>query len=609
MKKFFEEIALIWRIDWVSGLLIFINPLLQSTLPFFPVIFGANIVNLLLADAALSTIMVQVYWMTGLTFVFSLAYAFTSMMFDRRQNTLYFEFSQEIINKGLSLPYSYLDSEQCKDLLRKAHDSNNMFGGIGNLASNMSSLVQSLVSLAYSVILFNAVLSAGIYDPSKADGSLGYAFLANPWSTALVIGVVIVSVFITLLGSLILNIYFVKAMDKMQDSNRMFGVLVNILEDPKRGKDIRIFGMKEGMTKAMALTDESFNKALFPMKGKAGISTLVTTFASLLLVLAAYLFYGFQAWYGIISIGSILIAAGAVTGLSSALNTMVSSAVNLVPGVKAIGYYLDFLKVKPQESGTEKVEGLTRPYVFSFNHVWFKYPNSAEWALEDVSFTIKPGTKMAVVGRNGAGKSTIVKLLTRFYEPTKGNITINGKDIESFDFAEYQKVIAVVFQDFTIFDYTIGENVAGSQEEDKDRMDQDLKIAGVYDRIQSLPKKEDTYCNTRLSKDGILFSGGESQKIAIARALYKDSPLIALDEPTSALDPMAEQEIYNSFGSLVEGKTSVFISHRMSSTRFCDRIIVIDKGKLVEDGTHDSLMKIPNGIYRRMFEAQAQYYR
>lgn len=215
------------------------------------------------------------------------------------------------------------------------------------------------------------------------------------------------------------------------------------------------------------------------------------------------------------------------------------------------------------------------------------------------------------MGANGAGKTTFIKLLCRLYDPSEGEILLNGIDIRKYDYDEYIRMFSIVFQDYKIFSFSVAENVAAGPVFDRERVIKSLRDAGIYDRVRQMKNGIDA----RLLKDqqdgdeeGIEISGGEKQKIALARALYRNAPIVILDEPTSALDPVAEQDIYLRFNDMIAEKTAVFISHRMSSCLFCDEIIVFDEGRIVEYGSHDQLVADEEGVYHRMWEAQAQYY-
>lgn len=238
----------------------------------------------------------------------------------------------------------------------------------------------------------------------------------------------------------------------------------------------------------------------------------------------------------------------------------------------------------------------------------FQYPRSDVWALRHVNMKFKVGSRLAVVGMNGSGKTTFIKLLCRLYDPTEGQILLNGIDIRKYKYDDYMNVFAVVFQDFKLLGLPLGQNVAASAAYDRERVIDCLEKAGFGERLASMEKGLDTYLYKDLDENGVDVSGGEAQKIAIARALYKDAPFIILDEPTAALDPIAEAEIYSKFNDIAGDKTAIYISHRLSSCKFCDEIAVFHEGAVIQQGTHASLVADVNGKYYELWHAQAQYY-
>lgn len=244
----------------------------------------------------------------------------------------------------------------------------------------------------------------------------------------------------------------------------------------------------------------------------------------------------------------------------------------------------------------------------TFQNIFFQYPGTGRPALENVSLTLKPGQKTAVVGMNGSGKTTLVKLLCRMYDPDRGRILFNGVDIREYDYKSYMGLFSVVFQDFKLLALPVGENVAAAKEYDVDKVQDCIAKAGLAERVQRMGKGVSTSLYRDIDEDGVEVSGGETQKIALARALYKDAPFVVLDEPTAALNPVSEHEIYSRFEKLVGEKTAVFISHRLSSCRFCDEILVFHEGRLVQRGTHQELLKDQRGQYYKMWQAQARYY-
>lgn len=250
-----------------------------------------------------------------------------------------------------------------------------------------------------------------------------------------------------------------------------------------------------------------------------------------------------------------------------------------------------------------------KQYEIRLDNVSFRYPKADKDTLSHINLTVHPGEKLAIVGLNGAGKTTLVKLVCGFLDPTEGRILLNGEDIRKFNRNDYYALFSAVFQEFSVLDVTVKENVAQCVDGiDETRVWQCIDKAGLTEKIQSLPKGIETHLGRRVFKDGVEFSGGQTQRLMLARALYKNAPILVLDEPTAALDPIAENDIYQKYNDMTHGRTSFFISHRLASTRFCDRIIFVDSGKIAEEGTHDELLKNGGG-YAYMFEVQSKYYR
>ena len=329
---------------------------------------------------------------------------------------------------------------------------------------------------------------------------------------------------------------------------------------------------------------------------------------SAVFVVASYAIVAVKVLAGAITVGSFTTYAGALAQCGGAYATLCEKSARLRECCGYLGVFLDLMDMEdPRPHGTIPVEkrddGL---FELAFEHVSFRYPGTSSWALRDVSLKLDTLHRLAVVGPNGAGKTTFIKLLVRLYDPTEGRITLNGVDIRKYDEDEYRDLFAVVFQDFKLFAFPVWENLAAGYARDDARMWRALAQAGADGLVRSWPEG----LETRLYKDlgdGVMVSGGEAQKLALARALYKDAPLVILDEPTAALDPISEAEVYKRFERMVTGRTAVYISHRMSSCRFCDKIAVFDGGRIVEQGSHEELLAA-GGLYARLWEAQASYY-
>ena len=344
-------------------------------------------------------------------------------------------------------------------------------------------------------------------------------------------------------------------------------------------------------------------------KGSFGLCLMGASIGEKLLMSVIYLFVCLKAWAGAFGIGEVTQYVGAVSRLASGFTGLLRMANELRVNagfVEEIFNFLDLPNNMYQGSLTTE-KRRDRKYNVEFQNVSFRYPDSESWALKNVSVAFEVGSKLAVVGENGSGNSTFLKLLCRLYDPQEGEILLNGVNIKKYRYEEYMAIFSVVFQDFCLLSHQLGQNVAGSCDVDEARAAKCLEDAGFGDRLEELPEGLDTWLFKDFDEEGIEISGGERQKIAIARALYKDAPFIILDEPTASLDPVAEAEIYRKFDEIVGNRTAIYISHRLSSCRFCREIMVFEDGSIIQRGNHEELLGI-EGKYRELWEAQAKYY-
>ena len=323
-----------------------------------------------------------------------------------------------------------------------------------------------------------------------------------------------------------------------------------------------------------------------------------------------YLFTCLKALGGAFDVGSCTQYIGAATAMVAnvfALSDIAGLLKANTPYLEKTFAYLDIPNEMYQGSLTTEKRS-DRAYDVEFQDVSFRYPGSQIWALRHVNMKFKVGKRLAIVGENGSGKTTFIKLLCRLYDPQEGQILLNGIDIRKYRYDDYMAIFSVVFQDFQLLCRSLGSNVAGSMDYDREKAQKALVDAGFGDRLKRLPQGLDTVLYKDLSDDGVEISGGEAQKIAIARALYKDAPFIILDEPTAALDPITEAEIYGKFDKITGDKTAIYISHRLSSCKFCDEIAVFQDGKVIQQGSHETLVADKAGKYYALWNAQAQYY-
>lgn len=385
---------------------------------------------------------------------------------------------------------------------------------------------------------------------------------------------------------------------------RRWSYVGSLQEEHRYGKEIRLFGLKDWLLdrerKAAMQANSFYARARRYWMRADGVCAVTNAIR----LGAGYAWLLMRVLSGALGIGDFTMYATAMTSFATAMSAMLNGAVD----IWQYGAYYDammaFLSVPRtlRDSGHDPLP--EAPYTFRFEHVSFRYPGRSDDALHDIHVELRAGESLSVVGENGAGKSTFIKLLMRLYAPTQGRITLNGKDILQIDADQYMQLFAPVFQDFNLFAYTLRENVAFGAPGDVTKV---LKRAGLSDLLGRLPNGVETPASKALDDAGFEPSGGEAQKIALARALFKDAPVVILDEPTAALDPRAEYELYGQFHQLILGKTAVFISHRMSSARFCDRVMVFKDGKVIESGSHEQLIG-KDGLYAELFHMQAEYY-
>ncbi len=405
------------------------------------------------------------------------------------------------------------------------------------------------------------------------------------------------------------NLYFVNRTRKTKNETYQFilpverkiGAYNNITADFSIGKDVRIYDMDGILMSKIRHLNRVDLKAVSEQFGRIGYSAGLSSLLAQLQLFVVYGLLAVWAMQGRLGIAEYAFYTGIFLNLGTALFRISDKMSDLFYTGKFFSAFREFESLSVQNGEERRLsEGAPRVDV---QNVTFSYPGGSEPVLKDVSLTIRKGERLAIVGRNGAGKTTLVKLLCGLYHPASGSILFNGEEVRSMEGRS-----AAVFQDFRIFAYTLYDNVVMGRSENA-QLAPLLERVGLKETVENLPKGEQSYLYKLFEPDGIELSGGNEQRLAIARALYRDAPILLLDEPTAALDPMSEEEIFRCFQEISCGKTAVMISHRLSATRFCDRILVLQDGRIAENGSHEELMEMEEGIYRNMFETQARYYR
>ena len=400
----------------------------------------------------------------------------------------------------------------------------------------------------------------------------------------------------------------IESFKNLSKSNRIFGYLFFELSDFSYGKDIRLYDATNlfNHLSSKHLDDQTNIWKERSIKSKKQYYKM--NFSNLVCNILVYSYIGLKVIKNFITIGDFSMCVTASNDFTNCCQAIVQSIQEILKRSNYVNEYLKFMEYPVAlPKGTKSVD-LNKTHIIEFKNVSFKYPRSDKYVLKNVSIKIPNAQHLAIVGLNGAGKTTFIKLLCRLYDVTDGEILIDDINIKEYSDDEYRKLFAVLFQDFKLLAFSLKENIAFSPDVPDSQIDDVLKLTGLYDDAQKLPQKNDTCIYKSFDESGVELSGGQKQKTAIARALYKNSPIVILDEPTAALDPLAEAEIYEDFNKMVGGKTAIYISHRLSSCKFCDQIAVFSEGNIKEYGTHDQLMKIPDGIYKEMFTTQAKPY-
>ncbi|WP_022757094.1 ABC transporter ATP-binding protein [Butyrivibrio fibrisolvens] len=404
-----------------------------------------------------------------------------------------------------------------------------------------------------------------------------------------------------------INKFAVASFNKLSKFNNMFGYFAWEVVDSRYGKDIRLYNAKDIILNAWK---DNTKMQIDTWKWQADKELPYDLLLEIAVFAGSMFTYFYVALLAIGGAFGIGVFTQLITAEGSLENTLFDLVWNVTELVKRCNYayeyvvFMDYPAALPK--GDKHIE--KKDHEIEFRHVSFAYPKTDRKILDDISIKIRSGEHLSIVGLNGAGKTTFIKLLCRLYDPTEGEILVDGVNIKEYDYKEYMQQIAPVFQDFKLFAFSMGENIAFDKASNA-KMSKYTDLVGLKDLVKKLDNGFNTNIFKYFDEKGIEPSGGEQQKIAISRALFKESQIVILDEPTAALDPLAEYEVYKEFHTLVGGKTAVYISHRLSSCKFCDKIAVFSNGHIAEYGTHDELINIPSGIYAEMFEAQAKYYR
>lgn len=583
-----------------------ISAMIEALSPFVTVWFSARIINEIAGRRNVRALLVNVLLTIGIQFLFSMIKNVMDKIVNEKESGMWDYFPKIFSDKKMSMDYADLENLDIQKQQQKAYENLFMFGnGLAQLVWCTADIVRVSVGIIASLSLTWSLFM------SKTGNAVMDSYLWIPGIVGIMILFGIIYNYLTEKE----NAVFEKWTEGTVWFNRTFMFYGHELYmNTRRAMDVRIYGQDKMADREMQKLEEHNRKdaiSYSKMSSYKGMMYLARGIGNAL----CYLFVVAKAAMGAFGVGNIVQYVGAFTELvkNVGMLTFVYSENKKYTGhLEKLYEYLDIPNKKYQ--GTIPIEKNffcndgENEYEIEFRNVSFKYPNNDTYVLKNINTKLSIGKKQAFVGTNGAGKTTFIKLLCRLYDPTEGEILLNGIDIRKYDYEEYMRLFAFVFQDFKLFSFSLGQNIAANRTYDEDKLKECLKKVSFYDRYQAMPKGAETYLYKDISADGVEISGGEAQKIALARALYKETPVIVLDEPTASLDPIAEAQVYSDFSNMVDNKTAIYISHRLSSCQFCDEITVFDDGTIVQRGTHDQLVGETSGKYYELWNAQAKYY-
>lgn len=589
--KYFAKFA--WKHLPMYYLYILMSVIISTAGPFVSIIGSKYLINEIVYEQNRNMNMI-IFWVAFIcigTYIHVVGNKFAN----EKQNYCNDQFDRmlhmEISANTMQMKFEYTENSEMLDSINKA-----------GRAFEQTNLIQGLTDGIVGLLSNILVLAGVIYIVVKC----------SVWLIIPVLLSFIVNTYITMKTTKIKEQYFSEAMEM----DRVVNYYIDELTTGEYAKDIRIYHSDDMIIdNQKQKCDGIYNlskKSEMKIWNKDKVAVTTTEVCDIVV----YVILGINTLTEKITVGDFSSLVQAILKFTEALNGISRGLLELKYTASVLKYYLDYIEQaeidrKYEESKNAVVPNINSGVSIEFKNVSFKYPNTDVYILKNINTTIHSGEHLSIVGKNGAGKTTFIKLLCRLYEVTEGEILVNGVNINDIEYSKYLDLLSVVFQDYKLMAFSIKDNIDMGQNKYPDvekKIAELCEIVEIDSWINSLEDKQNTNLYKMFDESGIEPSGGQAQKLAIVRALYKDAPIVVLDEPTAALDPIAEFEVYNNFDKLVGGKTAVYISHRLSSCRFCDRIIVFDGGTIIEDGSHDKLMEKQNGFYYNMYNTQAKHY-
>lgn len=587
MKDFFKNICYYIRIVWESEKSYFaifaVLTLAMAAGPIAGVLLPKVVIGDILAgDPARFGVDI------GILGVVSIASAFLVSYYNLKNESLFvrlgFKLKEKLQEKAMEMPFADTENPSVLNSLNNAMSSVDRFVGALHRTGT--------VFLSNGIILIFYIILAARLQP--------------------------LLILLPLLN-IVLNLHFENKVKKYEyekkeqqaDIIRKRNYTFSLMYDYGYGKEVRLFGIKDWIVSIYRQYQRQYEVLLERIAGKKKIAAAVDLVFTFIRETAVY-FYLVDAYLkGGLTVDAFVLYTGVFASFAAVGLSLAQMGAELADAARQVWIYREAAEGEKDGEGSVIELPWAEAYGFEFDHVSFRYPGSEQYVLKDFSCKAEPGVHVALVGRNGAGKSTIVKLLCGLYTEYEGTIRVGGADLRTLNLRKYQNRIAAVFQESKVIPATVLENITLKEENTREeicRVQEALRLMGLYDKVEGLPKKLETPVGKAIDPEGVELSGGERQNLVICRALYRGGGILLLDEPTAALDALAEHEVYNHFHDISQKRTTLFISHRLNSTRFCDEIWLLDQGRIAERGNHEELYR-KGGIYSRMFRTQAKYYK
>ncbi len=585
---------LCYRMEKRYTIAMVLDAFLGAVIGYVPIYFSARLIDALYERRPLETLVLYVALTVGLVFGLRLLHTYVVSVKQISEENIYRKEQWGYSEKAMELSYASIEDPEVDRLRYRIQKESQTGYNLYYLHRLIEDFTREFTSVLASIALVSSFFVLPEISLLARLAMLGGVFLT------LAVHIVCTNISQKINRGLWDNV----------DMNIWGEQFSDYVEDYGSGKDIRLFAMEDFLAEEAYRREFDYCRHTVEISCRQALLTIPGIVLENVLKYGVYACLIVAALAGGITVGSIAKYVSCIMLLLSALQRIAGDIPLWMENNHYLKRYFSYFDI-PNEMyrGTLTVEKRDdNDYQVEFRDVSFRYPNTQEYALRHVNLKFKIGEKLAIVGQNGSGKTTFIKLLCRLYDPCEGEILLNGVNIQKYDYDEYLSIFSVVFQDFQLFDFRLGEVVASGRRFDAKKVRECLEKANFGERFRELPRGAETYLYKGFDQSGLEISGGEAQKIALARALYRDAPFILLDEPTAALDPISEYEVYSNFNSISGDKTAVYISHRLASCRFCDKIAVFDKGRIVQVGKHEELVRETDGKYHELWTAQAQYY-